>query len=102
MRTRPLRDLVRITIWSSIAVPLPSIGRLQEALVLALQFLFEHDAPDCGTAVHETIGGTQVRAIHVSVVCELPRLADARIERCRLVFVWCAPSAFEQVATAVG
>jgi hypothetical protein len=42
----PLTDLVLITARPAVAVGSSAVGLLQELLVLALQILFEDDAPD--------------------------------------------------------
>jgi hypothetical protein len=59
---RPLRNLFRRSIGSPGRISLAAIVRLQELLVVALQFVIEDDSADARAALVEPLGGFLVRS----------------------------------------
>jgi hypothetical protein len=77
---RPVLDLVLLTVGTPVAVVAVSIALLQEALVLALELVVEHGAPNTPVALGNALRGALVGSIDLDVVGELPRLPDAGVE----------------------
>src|SRR4051812_33815146 len=82
---RPVTDLVLVATRSAVAIGATAVGLLQELLVLALQVLFEDDASDLKVRVlvTKTRFFLSKRRIEIRVVVDLPRAANAGVERLR-------------------
>jgi hypothetical protein len=78
--TRPTRNLFRLTVRPAVAVLLASVALVQEALIVALQFVVEDDAPNPTALAAETLLGALVRAIDLGVVCQFARLPDTCVD----------------------
>lgn len=102
---RPTADLFRLPIWSTIAVRPTAIAFLEEALVVALQFVVEDDATEAPTLVSQAVFGALVGAIDLDVVRQLSRLPDTGMEGLpRFVepsVPWQESVRLEQIASAV-
>ena len=73
---------------------------LEEPLVLPLEIVLEHDAPDFRALLAKTFLGAQVGAIERGVVRQLARPADPGVELLMTLVVAVAPMALEQAASA--
>ena len=83
---------------------LPRLRYVQEALIVALQFVVEDDAPNPTALAAYTLLGALVGAIDLGVVRQLARLSDAGVEGLtRLVgaVVTLVPVGLEQVTAAI-
>jgi hypothetical protein len=98
---RPLLDFSWIAARTAVRIRLIAVAIVEELLVLALQFVVEHDAVNPYVVFLKPICSPDVGRVKLSVVRQLPRTHISRIECLpRLVF-WC-PVTLEQVASAVG
>ncbi|PYQ83822.1 MAG: hypothetical protein DMG02_33110 [Acidobacteria bacterium] len=96
----PLFDFLRLSVWSTRGFVTATIGCLQEALVVALQFIFEDDAANLRTAGNQSFSTLNVCAIQPHVVCEFARLRDADMEGLTSVAVISIPSRVFQHRTS--
>jgi hypothetical protein len=78
--TSPVLDLLRLPFWPPRSVVAATIGRLQEALIFALQFLFEDHATDLSASGYEPFGTLDVRSIQADVMRQFARFRDAGVE----------------------
>jgi hypothetical protein len=78
--TSPLLDLLRLPFWPPRSVVAATIGRLEEALIFALQFLFEDHAADLSASGNEPFGTLDVRSIQADVMRQFTRFRDAGAE----------------------
>ncbi len=76
----PVLDLLRLSVWPTRGIVAAAIGRLQEALVLALQFLFKDYAADLSASGNEPFGTLDVRSIQADVMRQFARFRDAGVE----------------------
>jgi hypothetical protein len=81
--TRPFTNLALVAVRTAVAVGASAVVFLQELLVLALQVLLEHDAPDLEAAVLLTEPGflLAVCRVEIRVVVDFALATHARIER---------------------
>ena len=93
-------DLLGGSVGAPVAVGAVSIPLLQEALVLALEFVVEDDAPQAVATLGDPVGGLQVGSIDLDVVLQLARLPDARVERLSAVLARPAPG-LEQLTSVL-
>ena len=77
---RPACDLFGLTIRSAVAVLLPSIALVEEALIIALELVVESDAAHPSTSASQALVGALVGAIDLGVVRQLARLPEAGVE----------------------
>ena len=98
----PGGDLLRRAVGSAVAVGAATVALLQEALVVALQLVVEHDAAHAPALAPEAFLRAPEGAVDLRVVGQLSRLPEARVEGLPGL-VW-APQTMrlEQLATAVG
>jgi hypothetical protein len=80
MFASPLFDFLRLSVRSTRGVAPAAIRRLEEALVLALELLFEYDSLDLSPARSQALSALNVCAIQPDVVRQFPRLGYAGIE----------------------
>jgi hypothetical protein len=80
---RPLANLVLVAVGAAIAVGASAVAFLEELLVLALQVLLEHDAPDLEAALLLSEPGflLAVCRVEIRVVVDFALAAHTRIER---------------------
>lgn len=78
---RPRGYLLGIPIGAAIGIRAASIRLLEKALVLALEFVVEDDAPQPAAAARQAIRGLAVGAIDLGVVLQLARLPNTCVER---------------------
>src|SRR5262249_31679544 len=86
---------------ASVAVSTPTIGGLEEPLILTLQLVVEHDPADTGVAGSQTLGGPQISPVELRIVGELAGLGDASVEHLALPIVVPA-RVLEDAATSLG
>jgi hypothetical protein len=101
----PSCDLLRLPIWSSVAILPAAIAFVQEPLVVALQLVVQDHAIDSAALLAEAVLSVEVGAIDLRVVRQLARLSEAGVERlARLpgAFLSVVTIRFEQVSAAVG
>jgi hypothetical protein len=77
---RPTFDLLRRPVGATGRVAPSTVRGLQEALIVAFQFLFEDDAMHPRAPPGEPVGGLFVRSIQPRIMCQLARLRDAGVE----------------------
>jgi hypothetical protein len=101
----PACNLLRLPVWSSVAILPPAIALVQEPLVVALQLVVQDHAIHSAALLSKALLGARVGAIDLRVVRQFTRLSEARVER----LLWLpgavlslTPIRFEQVSTAVG
>ena len=82
---RPFLDLMRVAIGPTIAVVTVPITLVEPLLVLTLELVVEFDAVNACAALHEALGFSQVRAVHLGVVFHLAWLLQARVELLTMV-----------------
>jgi hypothetical protein len=78
----------------------PSVFRLEEPLIFALQVLFEDDAADRLTPFRQAFGCLHVRAVELGIVGQLTRLVDAHVERLAVTLGARPSRSFEDVSAA--
>ena len=80
---RPLANLVLVAVRAAVAVRPAAVVFLKELLILALQILFEDDAPNLEPAVFVAEAGVllAVRRVKVGVVVDFALTTDAGVER---------------------
>ena len=83
---RPQSDLLGTSVGPSVTVRATSIPLLQEALVLALEFVVEDDARESVAALGEPVGGLQVGSVDLRVVLQFPWLTETCVEHLGGVF----------------
>jgi hypothetical protein len=98
----PVFDLARVAIRASVTVWPASVPLLEPLLVLALEFVVQHDATNVGALFAEPLLFSQVRAIELAVVRQLARSVHSGIERLLPLVIAIAPVGFQQALTAVG
>jgi len=81
VRERPVLDLVRIPVRSSVTIRALAVSVLQEVLVVALQLEVQDDPAETSPAPRDAFRGPNVRPVHLDVVFELAELPHARVER---------------------
>jgi hypothetical protein len=99
---RPAFDFVRVAIRSSIAVRAAAIPLLEPLLILALELVFEHDAPDLRALVAEPLFFAQVCAIDLNIMRQLTRPAHAGVKGLLSRTVAVATMGFQEVVAACG
>jgi hypothetical protein len=77
----PLPDLLGLPIRTTRRVRAVVIRPLEEPLILALQFAVQDNAAQTSATGQQAIGCFRIRTIEASVMRELSRLHDARMER---------------------
>ena len=97
---RPLANLPLVAVRTAVAVGPAAVVFLQELLILALQILFEDDAPNLQSVVLIPKPGffLPVRRVEVRVVVDFALPADARIERLRRLVLAIQRMRVEQVS----
>ena len=94
---RPALDFTGISTRPAVAVRPPPVVLLEEALVLPLQLLLEQHAPDVRVSVAQAPLGAAVGPVDLRVVRQLPRPADARVERLPAILGTVPAVRFQQV-----
>jgi hypothetical protein len=100
--TRPVFDLVPIAIGSSIAVWSAAVPFLEPRLILALELVVEHDAPNLCPLVAKPFVFSQAGAIELDVMLQLTRPAHASVERLLPCIVAVAAVGFQEVVASLG
>ena len=77
---RPQRDLLRLAIWSAVAVLPTAIVLLKEPLVVPLELVVQDDATDSRALFAEALLDALVGAIDARIVRELTRLSQAFVK----------------------
>src|SRR5262245_28335103 len=97
---RPVADLTLVAAGSAVAVGAVAVVVLQELLVLALEVLFEDDAPDVEgiVLVSEPTLFLPKRCVEVRVVVDRSRAAGAGVEQLRRLAVAFVRVRIEEVA----
>jgi hypothetical protein len=82
MLARPLANLALVAVRTAVAIDPAAVVFLQELLVLALQVLFEDDAPNLKPVVLVPKTGffLPVRRVEIRVVVEFALAADTGVE----------------------
>src|SRR5262249_46355500 len=81
----PLLDLLSLPFRPPRCVVAATIGRFPEALIFALQFLFEDHAADLSASGNEPFGTLDVHSIQADVMRQFTRFRDAGVESLTVV-----------------
>jgi hypothetical protein len=98
----PLLDFLGLPLGPTRSVTAATIGRLQEALVLALELLFEDDPTDACSTRKQPVSGLNVCAIQPDVMRQLARLGDAGIESLAGIFTLVPSRVFQNRTASIG
>src|SRR5439155_22815993 len=93
---RPIFDLLFIAIRPAVSIRATAIALVQPLLVLALEFVVEHDAFDVRAALLKKFRFAQVRALDLGVVLPLTWLFELGVELLALAAVALYPYRCEQ------
>jgi hypothetical protein len=77
---RPGLDFANVVIRTAVAILSATVAPLPEPLILAFELVVEGDAPDAPSLAAETRFGPQESPVDLSVVGQLARLPEARVE----------------------
>ncbi|HEY7291666.1 MAG TPA: hypothetical protein VH583_17650 [Vicinamibacterales bacterium] len=81
MLMRPLLDLSRISVWTSVGIGPVAISVVKELLILALELVVECDALNPDVELLKPFGSPQIRGIELRIVRQFSRPHVAGIER---------------------
>lgn len=77
---RPGLNLTNVVVRAAVTVLSATVSPLPEALILPFELEVESDTPDAPSLAAETLFGPQVGAVDLTVVGQLARLPEARVE----------------------
>jgi hypothetical protein len=76
----PGLNLTNVVIRAAVAVFSATVAPLSEALILPFELVVEGDTPDAPSLVTETLFGPEVSPVDLTIVGQLARLPEARVE----------------------